>query len=161
MKPGFDQITTNFLSLQSRDDSPVEKRTTKTLELFPSSRNQHSPQSFPQAKSIFLDRVLLKKQNRNPQWKHSKQGLKMCILFIPNNSLGFNFPKLPSICQGFIFQDKDAFQQYFTSYYIYDKCIWHNLIYFENVITTCIHLHATNPLPCRKSQSTKQKSSFG
>ena len=46
---------------------------------------------------MFPSGFLLKQQNRNPQRKHSKQSLKMCILFIPHSSLGFNFPKLPII----------------------------------------------------------------
>ena len=40
------------------------------------------------------------------------------------------------------------------------RIISHNLIYFENIIATYIHLHATNLHPCRKSQSTKTKVLF-
>ena len=57
-----------------------------------------------------LTNFFLKQQNRNSQQKHSKQGLKMCIIFIPNNIPGFKSPKLPITCQGFIFRGKDALQ---------------------------------------------------
>ena len=91
-------------------------------------------------------------------WKYSKQSLKTHILF--NSSPGFN--DSPAFVKDLFSQTKNTFiniSHFIHPGYIHDKCIRHNLIYFENIIAPCISyimtLHITNILPLSgKGQST-------
>ena len=111
-----------------------------TLHIVSLKKNQCSPAEFSS-----------NNKKRKLQRKHSKNKVWRCAYFSStNNSPGFNFLRLPSTCQGFIFEDKITFQQILhihASYYIHDKCIQLTLYLFRKDQSTGKDHHLLRSFP--------------
>ena len=130
------------------NSSPVEQLTTKTPELFSPSGNQHTPQIFLlKQNQCSPTEFSSNKEIGSPSRNILKQGLERSY-----SSSTVEFRDLASknsttFVKDLFSKTKITFQQHF----MHDKCIQHNLIYFENIIISCISyimtLHAANFLP--------------